>query len=105
MYRVNKHKKIGVYRMKINGINMNKITKLYSDNKKIENKVIPKTKQDSLEISTLGKSLSEMNNDESFINSKEKIEALKNQVSNGTYKADSTLIAKNILDVIKGRGI
>lgn len=91
--------------MKINGINMNKVTKLYSENKKVENKSLPKTKQDSLEISTLGKSLSEMHNDESFINSKEKIEAIKNQVSKGIYKADSTLIAKNIMDVIKGRGI
>ena len=91
--------------MKINGINMNKVTKIYNENKKVENKSLPKTKQDSLEISTLGKSLSEMHNDESFINSEKKIEAIKNQVSMGTYKADSTLIAKNIMDVIKGRGI
>ena len=91
--------------MKINGINMNNVTKLYGENKKVESKNQIKTKQDSLEISSLGKSLSEMHNDEHVINSKEKIEALRNQVSNGTYKANSSLISKNIMDVIKGRGI
>jgi negative regulator of flagellin synthesis FlgM len=91
--------------MKINGITMNNVTKLYGENKKVESKNQIKTKQDSLEISSLGKSLSEMHNDEYVTHSKEKIEALRNQVSNGTYKANSTLVSKNIMDVIKGRGI
>jgi negative regulator of flagellin synthesis FlgM len=90
--------------MKINGINMNRVTKLYGENKKVENKSLPKIKQDSVEISTLGKSLSGMHNDEYVINSNEKIEALRNQVSNGTYKPDSTSIAKNIMDALKEEG-
>jgi negative regulator of flagellin synthesis FlgM len=91
--------------MKINGISMNNVTKLYGENKKVESKKPAKEIQDSIEISSLAKSLSEMHNDEAFINSKEKIEALRNQVSKGTYKSDTTLIAKNIIDIIKERGI
>ena len=91
--------------MKINGIGINKIVNLYNHNKKITEKSAVKTSKDTIEISNLGKSLSSFSVEEGFENSPEKIDRLKKEVSQGTYKADSTLIAKKMLDSIKGRGI
>jgi negative regulator of flagellin synthesis FlgM len=91
--------------MKINGVGLNKVVNLYNNNKKVtENNNVKNTK-DTIEISNLGKSLSSFSVEEGFENSPEKIERLKKEVSQGTYKADSTLVAKKMLDTIKGRGI
>jgi negative regulator of flagellin synthesis FlgM len=91
--------------MKINGVGLNKVVNLYNNNKKVtENNNVKRTK-DTIEISNLGKSLSSFSVEEGFENSPEKIERLKKEVSQGTYKADSTLVAKKMLDTIKGKGV
>jgi negative regulator of flagellin synthesis FlgM len=91
--------------MKINGVGLNKVVNLYNNNKKVTENNNVKNSKDTIEISNLGKSLSSFSVEESFENSPEKIERLKKEVSQGTYKADSTLVAKKMLDTIKGRGI
>lgn len=91
--------------MKIIGVGVNKVVSLYNNNKKIEEKSTEKAKKDTIEISSIGKSLSSLKIEEGFENSPEKIEKLRKEVSQGTYKADSKLVAKKILDNIKGRGV
>lgn len=89
--------------MKINGISPNKIVNLYSDNKKISQARREVIQKDSIEISSVGKSLSSYSLDDKFINSKEKIESIRNEVKSGTYKRDSKLVAAKILDAMKGK--
>lgn len=86
--------------MKINGINPNKIINAYGDNKKkVESKELQKAKgTDSIEISTLGKSLKNYSLDLNPAASSEKIERIKEQIEKGTYKADGKLIAQGILE-------
>jgi negative regulator of flagellin synthesis FlgM len=91
--------------MKINGASLNKIVNLYSNNKKVNDKKAVKSSNDSIQISSLGKSLSVLGVEGNYENSPEKIEKLRNQISQGTYKADSSLTAKNMIDIIKGREV
>jgi negative regulator of flagellin synthesis FlgM len=91
--------------MKINGVGLNKVVNLYNNNKKVTENNNVKSTKDTIEISNLGKSLSSFSVEEGFENSPEKIERLKKEVSQGTYKADSTLVAKKMLDTIKGKGV
>jgi negative regulator of flagellin synthesis FlgM len=91
--------------MKINGVGLNKVVNLYNNNKKVTENNSAKSTKDTIEISNLGKSLSSFSVEEGFENSPEKIERLKKEVSQGTYKADSTLVAKKMLDTIKGKGV
>lgn len=84
--------------MKINGVNPSKVVNLYAQNKKNVDKKEQVSKKDSIEISSLGKNLSTYSLDENFVNPKEKIEKLKNQVESGTYNIDSKSIAKKILE-------
>lgn len=93
--------------MNINSISSkNNMMKLYNDNKKVaKNENVNKVK-DSLEISDLGKSLSALSVDApEDINNIEKIERIKMQINRGTYKVDPKLIAKKMMDTIKGREI
>lgn len=93
--------------MNINPIsNKNNIMKLYNDNKKVtKNENVNKVK-DSLEISDLGKSLSALSVDTpSAIDNAEKIEKIRMEINRGTYKVNPQLIAKNMMDTIKGREI
>ncbi|MFL0269678.1 flagellar biosynthesis anti-sigma factor FlgM [Candidatus Clostridium radicumherbarum] len=91
--------------MKINGASLNKVVNLYSNSKKNNEKNAVKSSSDTIQISSLGKSLSTLGVDGSRENSPEKIESLRNQISQGTYKADSRLTAQKMIDVIKGRGV
>ncbi|MFL0246797.1 flagellar biosynthesis anti-sigma factor FlgM [Candidatus Clostridium stratigraminis] len=91
--------------MKIDGASLNKVVNLYCNNKKNNDKGTVKSSSDSIQISSLGKSLSTLGVDGSCENSPEKIESLRNQISQGTYKADSNLTAKKMIDIIKGRGV
>ncbi|GLC32321.1 flagellar biosynthesis anti-sigma factor FlgM [Clostridium omnivorum] len=91
--------------MKINGASVNKVINLYNANKQSIEKKDTKVKNDSIEISTLGKKLSDLSIDENIGNSEEKIEALRNEVKNGTYKPSSGNVAKKMLDIIGERGI
>ncbi|MEK6265996.1 MAG: flagellar biosynthesis anti-sigma factor FlgM [Clostridium sp.] len=90
--------------MKIDGVK-NNLVNIY---KKSAAKSQPKAtavKKDTIELSTAGKSLSALSLDGKLNNSKDKIEAIKNEVNKGTYKMDSALIAKKMMDIIKGRDI
>jgi len=89
--------------MKINGINPNKILNVYAKQVKNIEKKTEVQQKDSIQISSLGKNLSAYSLDDKFVNSNEKIEAIKNQIANGTYSVDSKLVAAKILEEIKGK--
>lgn len=91
--------------MKINNVGVNKVINLYNVNKKNVDKSTAVEKKDTVEISSLGKSLSSLSLDGNFENSAKKIEALRNEVSQGTYKPDSRLVAQKMLDIIKEKGV
>jgi negative regulator of flagellin synthesis FlgM len=90
--------------MKIDGVKNNMVNTYKKNATKTEAKVAT-VKKDTIELSTVGKSLSALSLDSKEVNSKEKIDAIKNQVDKGTYKVDSKLIAKRMIDVMKGRDI
>ena len=81
----------------VNGINYyNRIT---------SNKVnqVEKTETlDRIELSKEGKLLNDYKIDESSYDNSKKIENIKNMIQNGTYNFDAKLIAKGMLDSIKG---
>lgn len=90
--------------MKIDGIKNNVVSFYKRNTSKIESTATV-SKKDTIELSSVGKSLSSLSLDNKLVNSKEKIEAIRNQVMQGTYKMDSTLTAKKIIDVMKEREI
>ena len=92
--------------MNINGINSNNVINFYSKNK---NRV-SQTKEvnnvsDRIEISKLGKSLTNYTLEGVNVDNSKKIEELKNQINNGTYNVDAKLTARSILDTIKENGL
>ncbi|KAJ53496.1 negative regulator of flagellin synthesis FlgM [Clostridium tetanomorphum] len=91
--------------MKVNGISANKVLSLYGDSKKrIENKNIKKeSNSDQIQISSLGKSLSSYSIDDKLINSKERLEKIRGEISKGTYNRDSRLVAQSIIDAMKNK--
>ena len=92
--------------MNINGINSNNVINFYSKNK---NRV-SQTKEvnnvsDRIEISKLGKSMTNYTLEGVNVDNSKKIEELKNQINNGTYNVDAKLTARSILDTIKENGL
>lgn len=87
--------------MKIGSINQRNIENIYKYNK-IEEKVIKKQRKDTVQISELGKYLSEVNSNKKEEINIEKINELKQRINNGTYKIDSKDIAKKIIEHIRG---
>ncbi|MEO2507022.1 flagellar biosynthesis anti-sigma factor FlgM [Clostridium paraputrificum] len=92
--------------MNINGINSNNVINFYSKNK---NRV-SQTKEvnnvsDRIEISKLGKRLTNYTLEGVNVDNSKKIEELKNQINNGTYNVDAKLTARSILDTIKENGL
>ena len=90
--------------MKIDGIKPNVINLYKKNTAKAEVKVT-KTPKDTISLSAEGKSLSALALDGKSVHSNEKIAAIKNKVNNGTYNVDSKLVAKRIIDNMKGRDI
>ena len=90
--------------MKIDGVK-NNVVNFYKKNAVKTETTVANSKKDTIELSSAGKSLSALSLDDKLINSKEKIEAIRNEIKQGTYKMDSTLTAKKIIDVMKGRDI
>jgi len=90
--------------MKIDGVKPNVISMYKKTTPKTEPKVTV-AKRDTVEISSEGKNLSALSLNDKSVNSKEKIEAIKNKVMNGTYNVDSKLTAKRMIDAMKGRDI
>ena len=90
--------------MKIDGVKPN-VHNMYKKNTpKMEPKVNV-IKKDTIELSPEGKNLSALSLNDKSVNSKEKIEAIKDKVNLGTYKVDSKLTAERIIDIMKGRDI
>ena len=87
--------------MKIDGVKNNVVNFYKKNTSKAETKVAV-LKKDSIELSSAGKTLSAFALDSKFVSSKEKIEGIRNEVMQGTYKMDSTLTAKKIIDFMKG---
>ena len=90
--------------MKIDGVK-NNVINFYKKNAVKTEVMVATTKKDTIELSSAGKSLSALSLDDKLINSKEKIEAIRNEIKQGTYKMDSTHTAKKIIDIMKGRDI
>lgn len=92
--------------MKISGVYQSNVVNLYSENKKVEAKKDVKRQGDTLQISKVGRSLSNFDiSDFSDEKRAEKIDRIKNQVSNGTYKGDGKLTAMKLMDIMKNRGV
>jgi negative regulator of flagellin synthesis FlgM len=90
--------------MKIDGVK-NNVVNFYKKNISKAETMVSVSKKDTIELSSAGKTLSAFALDSKFINSNEKIEAIRSEVMQGTYKMDSTLTAKKIIDIMKGRDI
>jgi negative regulator of flagellin synthesis FlgM len=89
--------------MNINGIGVNKINNIYTEkNKKVTDKKPIDVNNDSVQISSLGKSLNAYSLEDNFTVSRQDIDKIKSQISNGTYNIDSTAIASKMMDAIKG---
>ncbi|APM39306.1 flagellar biosynthesis anti-sigma factor FlgM [Clostridium kluyveri] len=89
--------------MKVNGISLNKILNIYEKSKKEYETTRVSGQKDSIEISSLGKSLSSYVKGDETINSKEKVENIKKAVENGTYNVDKKLVAAKIIEAMKGK--
>ncbi len=88
--------------MSINRINAHSAVNIYNSNKNI-NKAEKSNKieaRDRIEISALGKSIKGYSLETNIDNSK-KLAEIKEKIQNGTYKIDSKLTAKSILEAIK----
>ena len=90
--------------MKIDAVKPNVISMYKKNTPKTEPKVNV-IKKDTIEISSEGKNLSDLALNDKSVNSKEKIEAIRNKVNQGTYNVDPKLTAKRIIDFMKGRDI
>lgn len=90
--------------MRVGGLNnAGKIISLYNKKKNVEDKDLKgKVKEnDSIQISSLGKSLSAYSTNGELVNSSQKVEKIKEEISKGIYNRDSKLIAQSLIDEIK----
>ncbi|MBU3176450.1 flagellar biosynthesis anti-sigma factor FlgM [Clostridium estertheticum] len=90
--------------MKIDGVKPNVINFYKKNTVKAEVKAT-KAPKDTIELSAAGKNLSALALDGKSVNSNEKIATIKSKLNNGTYNVDSKLVAKRIIDNMKGRDI
>lgn len=92
--------------MKINGINSQNIINTYNRiNDTKVNAINENTKKDSIEISSIGKSLMNYSLENLNINLDKDIELIKNKINNGTYNVDARLTAQSMIDYIRGNKI
>ncbi len=88
--------------MSIDRINRQSFINAYntSSNKSVKN--VNKTKTfDTIEISSLGKSLKDYSMDGRIDNAR-KVAQIKSQIDSGTYSVDARLTARSILNAMKG---
>lgn len=89
--------------MNIKGVGPNNLVNFYTKHQtKVESKNT-EYKKDTIEISKLGRSLSNLDIDVPSLDNKEKIERIKNEIAKGTYNVDAKLTAQKLLDIMKGR--
>lgn len=91
--------------MKINEIGYSSAISAYRESSKVNSRKTVNQKSDSLEISSLGKSLSSYSIDGKNFSNEEKIQSLRSEISKGTYKSNSKLTAQKIIDMIKGKEV
>lgn len=93
--------------MDINGVSSSKVLKFYNNNssKNIKENNAKPSANDSLEISNLGKKLSEYSIDDNFSSPTDRINVIKEHIKNGTYDMNSNLVAQGIINYIKGKGV
>ncbi|NLK96177.1 MAG: hypothetical protein GX275_13490 [Clostridiales bacterium] len=92
--------------MKISGINSQNIINTY--NKNSENRInvnSASSKKDTIEISSIGKSLRNYSLENTNLDKSNDLEIIKNEVKNGTYNVDAKLTAQSILDYIRGKKV
>ena len=90
--------------MNVKGVSQTNINTYYNVNrKKVEGKQTESIK-DKLEISNEAKTLQSYGVEDFNDNSK-RIEEIKNQLNNGTYKPSAKAISKAMYDVMKGKKI
>lgn len=91
--------------MSIDRINRQSFITAYNTNSKRNIEKVSKTNNtDTIEISSLGKSLKDYSLT-SDINNAKKVADIKNRVEAGTYNVDARLTAKSILNYMKGSNV
>lgn len=91
--------------MDINRVGKSNVISMYKNNvKNIKSSKVEKTRNDSIEISNVAKNLSGLSMDVNVDNSA-KVERIRNEITSGTYKPNAELVAKKLVDLMKGRGI
>ncbi|WP_040211187.1 flagellar biosynthesis anti-sigma factor FlgM [Clostridium polynesiense] len=89
--------------MNIRGVGSNNLVNFYVKHQtQVENKS-SEYKKDSIEISSIGKSLSSLDIDVPSLDNTAKIEKIKEEINKGTYNVDAKLTAQKLLDIMKGR--
>lgn len=88
--------------MSIDRITRQSFINAYNSNSNKTIKNVEKVKNvDTIEISSLGKSLKDYSLDNNIDNAK-KVAEIKNKVDSGTYSIDARLTARSILKAMKG---
>ncbi|MBE6044691.1 flagellar biosynthesis anti-sigma factor FlgM [Clostridium thermopalmarium] len=87
--------------MKVTGTSVNKIINMYEINKKGFEKNKEITKKDTVEISSLGKTLSSFAEGDITSMPKEKLEKIRDEISKGAYKVDARLVAEKMIEAMK----
>ena len=91
--------------MKINNVSSNQIISIYNNKvQRVEGKASDKNK-DVVEISSLGRKLSNYEVNHVNDTSIEKLNKIRDKVKAGTYNTDPKLIASKMLDIMKNRDI
>lgn len=88
--------------MSIDRINRQSFINAYNSNSNKVVKSLEKVKNvDTIEISSLGKSLKDYSSENNIDNAK-KVAEIKSKVDSGTYSIDARLTARSILKAMKG---
>lgn len=91
--------------MRINNVSSSQVTNIYSNKKqRVEDNMNNKIK-DVIEISSIGKELSNYEISHKGQPSIEKVNKVKSMMEAGTYTVDSKLIASKMIDYMKNRHI
>lgn len=89
--------------MKVTGTSVNKVINMYEINKKQVEKTKEITKNDTLEISKLGKTLSSFAEEGITSMSPEKLEKIRNEIAKGTYNVNPRLIAEKMMEAMRNK--
>ncbi|KYH34794.1 hypothetical protein CLTEP_12590 [Clostridium tepidiprofundi DSM 19306] len=91
--------------MNIDRISANKVMSIYGKSKRVNVKKVDEQKRDTLEISSLGRAMSDYVLNMKSIHSDENVKKIRTEVKNGTYNRNSKLVAKKMFDIMQGNEI